>query len=296
MSQPAGPRPPGTLVTGDAVPLDLRLAALPSRAVARLVDALAQGGLLLGLVLLVTLTAGAASDAVSAALGILVLVLVLLAYPITLETLLRGRTPGKAAMGLRVVRDDGGPIGFRQALVRGLAVLVDLPTVFTVSVVCMLLHPRGKRLGDLLAGTVVLQERVAASGGAVAVMPPPLEGWARTLELSGLPDDLALQVRSFVSRAGELTPQAREDLGGRLVAAVQSVTAPPPPPGTPGWAYLSAVLAERRRRDSQRLAGPAARPQQTQPPAAPPVGTGGAPAHGAPPEDPPPPGPFALPS
>ena len=242
------------LVTGEAVALDLRLAALPSRVVARLLDALVQGAVLLAVSLLAAVAGAESSDAAAATLSIVTLVLALLVYPIALETLLRGRTLGKLAMGLRVVRDDGGPIAFRQAAVRGFATLADLPTLFVPSIVCMLAGARSKRLGDLAAGTVVVQERVPARGGQVAVMPRGLEGWAASLELSRLSDELAQSVRQFVSRAGELTPAAREDLGSRLVRAVGEVTAPPPPPGTPGWAFLAAVLAERRRRDELRLA------------------------------------------
>ena len=140
-------------------------------------------------------------------------------------------------------------------------------------------------MGDLLAGTVVLRERVTATGGTVAEMPPPLAGWAAGLDLARLPDGLALSIRSFVSRAGELTDAAREDLGGRLVRAVVDAVGPPPP-GTPGWAVLAAVLAERRRRESERLGSvPAAVPAPTAVPAPPQA-------------DPPPPpgsGGFALP-
>jgi uncharacterized RDD family membrane protein YckC len=247
------------LVTGEAVALDLRPAAFPSRLVAGLLDALLQLALLL-LLFLATAVAGAGSDAADSAIGVLVLVVVTIVYPVAFETALRGRTPGKAAMGLRVVRDDGGPIAFRQALVRGLAgAFLERPgvTFFFGALVSSLLHPAGKRIGDLLAGTLVLQERVPARGGAVATMPPPLAGWAAQLELSALPDELALQARSFVARSAELTDAAREDLGGRLVAAVLERVDPQPPPGTPGWAVLAAVLAERRRRDEQRLGGPA---------------------------------------
>ncbi len=244
----------GSLVTGEAVALDLRLAALPSRLLARAVDGLAQLALLLLAVALSAVTGVDGSDAAVAALTVTVLVLVLVGYPVAFETLLRGRTPGKAALGLRVVRDDGGPITFWQALVRGLAGLVDLVTVFCVSVVVMLLHPLSKRLGDLAAGTVVVQERVASRGAPVVAMPPPLARWAQGLELSRLPDGLALSTRAFLARSGDLTDDAREDLGRRLVAAVGQVTAPAPPAGTPGWAYLSAVLAERRRREELRLA------------------------------------------
>ncbi len=245
------------LVTGEAVVLDLRPAALPSRIVAAALDALLQVLLLVGLTLLAGLVGGGGSEAAQAAVGVLVLVLALVVYPVAFETALRGRTPGKAALGLRTVRDDGGPIGFRQALVRGLAgAFLERPgiTLFLGGVVCSLLHPSGKRIGDLLAGTVVLQERVPARGGSVAVMPPALAAWAASAELSGLPDALALQARQFLSRSAELTPAAREDLGSRLVTDVLTRISPPPPADAPGWAVLSAVLSERTRREQQRLA------------------------------------------
>lgn len=245
------------LVTGEAVALDLRPAALPSRLVAAAIDGLLQGLLLflLSLLLTASLVSGL-SSAGQAALSIVVLVLVLAGYSIAFESLWRGRTPGKAAMGLRVVRDDGGPIAFRQALVRGLASLfLEKPglSVFTGAVVCSLLNGNSKRLGDLLAGTIVLQERIPVAVTLPAPMPPPLAQWATELDLSGLPNDLAQSVRSFVARAPQLTDRAREQLGGQLVAAVTAVVTPAPPPGTPGWAYLAAVLAERRRRAELQL-------------------------------------------
>lgn len=272
----------GQLVTGEAVALDLRPAALPSRVVAGLVDVLGQLLVLLLVAGLATAVSFDISDAAAQALGIVVLVVVLIVYPVTFETLLRGRTPGKAAVGLRVVRDDGGPIGFRQAFVRGLAgAFLERPgvTFFVAGVATSLLNPQGKRLGDLLAGTVVVQERVAVKGGTVATMPPPLAGWAAQLDLSGLSTELALSVRQFVSRADSLTPAAREDLGQRLVSAVTAAVGPPPP-GTPGWAVLSAVLAERRRREELRLTErpatePAPAAARQEPEAPPPAAPGG---------------------
>jgi uncharacterized RDD family membrane protein YckC len=243
------------LVTGEAVALDLRPAALPSRLLAGLLDALLQFLILLVFGALATAVSLDLSEAAASAIGIVVLITVLIVYPVTFETLLRGRTPGKAALGLRVVRDDGGPIGFRQALVRGLVgAVLERPgiTFFTGAVVTSLLNDQGKRLGDLLAGTLVLRERVSVRGGAVAAMPPLLAGWAATLDLSTFPDELALAMRQFVSRADQLTEIAREELGGRLVKAVTEIVGPAPS-GAPGWAVLAAVLAERRRRDTERL-------------------------------------------
>ena len=258
------------LVTGEAVALDLRPAALPSRLLAGVLDALLQFLVLVVLGSLATAVSLELSEAAVETLGLIVVVAVLIFYPVTFETLMRGRTPGKAAMGLRVVRDDGGPIGFRQALVRGLTgAFLERPglSLFAIAVVTSLLNEQGKRLGDLLAGTVVLRERVSVRGGRMAGMPPPLAGWAAGLDLSGVPDGLALAIRQFLSRSDELHDAAREELGGKLVRAVTDAVGPPPP-GTPGWAVLSAVLAERHRRESLRLGtGTYAPPGPPQPPA-----------------------------
>lgn len=238
------------LVTGEAVALDLREAALPSRVLAAFLDGLVQLLLFVLLSLLFGFV-GTPNEAAGVAEVIVLLVGVGLAYPVLMETLWKGRTLGKAAVGLRVVRDDAGPIGFRQAFVRGLlGFIVERPgiTFYSAGVISMLVSSHGKRLGDLTAGTVVIQERVAAGRPFAAVMPPPLAGWAQALDLSRLSDELALSVRSFLSRAPSMSEASRADLGNRLAAAVAAVTSPPPPPGTPGWAYLTAVLAERRRR------------------------------------------------
>ena len=288
-------------VTGEAVALDLRPAALPSRVVAGLVDASLQALVFLVLGAIITATSLELSEAAAQAFGIVLLVVTLIVYPVTFETLLRGRTPGKAAMGLRVVRDDGGPIGFRQALARGLAgAFLERPgiTLFSAGVVCSLLNEKGKRVGDLLAGTVVLQERVSVRGGTVASMPPQLADWAAGLDLSGLSDGLALSVRQFVSRAERLTPAARDQLGGQLVAAVTAAVGPAPA-GAPGWAVLAAVLAERRRRESERLAGPVASYAAAERVPAPAPQPAAAPPQEPPPPEPPPPtgpGGFAAPS
>ncbi|MDQ6650587.1 MAG: RDD family protein [Actinomycetota bacterium] len=293
MSQPGAIGGGDSIVTGEAVVLDLRVARLPSRALAAALDLGLELILLTASTLVVT---GVTRDAAAgAAVQLSVLVVILVGYPVGLETLWRGRTLGKAALGLRVVRDDGGPIGFRQALVRGLTgVFLERPgiSLFVIGVVCQLVSGRGKRLGDVLAGTVVLQERVAVRGGVVAVMPPQLAGWAATADLSRLPDDLALAARQFLGRSAELTAGAREDLGGRLSAALAERVSPPPPPGTPGWAYLSAVLAERRRRDERRMAAVPARP-----PPAPDPEPDRAPATGQAPSAGPTPGPggFVVP-
>lgn len=256
------------LVTGDAVVLDLRRAEPASRALAFGLDLVVLVVAFLGLGALLTRVVVETDDAIAAAVGIVLAVLVFVVVPITVETLTRGRSLGKAALGLRVVRTDGGPIRFRQALARGLSGFVidfGVFSLFTgaIGLISALVSPIGQRVGDRLAGTVVIRERGRVSHAPVVVMPPPLAAWAAGLQLSGLPDPLALEVRRFVQRVDELDPAARArvavDLAGRVAACV----GPPPPPGTPPEPYLHAVLAERRRREEARLAG---RPLRTAPP------------------------------
>src|SRR5438874_3693566 len=128
------------------------------------------------------------------------------------------------------------------------------PVTWVASLWTMLVNPQGKRLGDLMAGTIVIHERTPASWGWVPAMPPVLAGWAGTLDLTGLDDDLALTVRHYLARNREIREPARSRLGFSLASEVAACTTPPPPPGTPGWAYLAAVLAERNRRALLRLA------------------------------------------
>jgi uncharacterized RDD family membrane protein YckC len=254
------------LVSGEGVELDVRAAGVGSRVLALLLDIVVQVVLylVLGTILLVALLNAVPRLADGALLegGRIVLgVVVLAGYPITMETLAGGRTLGKLALGLRVVRDDGGPIQFRHALTRTLVgVALEWPGLilpllaWAVSLTSMLSHPLGKRLGDLAAGTIVIHERTPATWGWVPTMPPALATWARLLDLTGLDDELALAVRHFLARNRQLHEPGRTRLGYALAVEVAACTTPPPPPGVPGWQYLAAVLAERHRRAAHRLA------------------------------------------
>jgi uncharacterized RDD family membrane protein YckC len=250
----------GGLVSGEGVALDLARAGVGSRIVAAGLDLLVQLGALLVL-LIVDGVVGAGDDALLTALVLVELVLVVAGYPIVAEWLTRGRTLGKAAMGLRVVRDDGGPIAFRQALVRGLAgLLIEKPGLLAplstaAGLLTMVFSSTSKRIGDFMAGTFVVNERAAAPSALMAPVleiPPPLRGWAASLDLTRLDDQLALGLRQFVLRASQFSPAAREGMGADFRSRVLAVISPPPPAGTPTPALLVAVLAERRRRSELR--------------------------------------------
>jgi uncharacterized RDD family membrane protein YckC len=209
-----------------------------------------QYAVLLILILTVGRITTDSDPALGAAIVVIILVFAFVGYSVILETIWRGRTLGKAALGLRVVRDDGGPVRFRHALVRGIMFPLEC---WGPALIASIISKRGKRFGDMLAGTIIVQERVPGRTAAPVQMPPPLAWWATTLDLSRFGDDLAMACRQFLGRQHELTPAARDAMGGQLVAAMLACVTPPPPLGTPGWAYLSAVLAERRRREEQRM-------------------------------------------
>ena len=234
--------------------------------------------------------------------------LVIVGYPALFETLSRGRSLGKLALGLRVVSDDGGPERFRQALMRALLGVLEIwLTLGFLALVTSLLSTGGKRLGDIFAGTFVITERMPgrlAPTAPMSALPPVLVAWAATAELSGLADATAEAARQYLSRYYNFTPATREEFGRRIAATVAAQVTPPPPAGTSPPDYLSAVLAERRNRAHARIgaqAGPGSPapgdPPAPAPPAPAPPAPGGdattVPASAAPPdpEAPPPPPP-----
>jgi uncharacterized RDD family membrane protein YckC len=242
------------LVTGEAVVLELYPASFITRALALSLDlfALLIAEVALGWLLVVLM--GSMDAAASSALGLVGSLGVLLGIPITVETLTRGRSLGKLAAGLRVVRDDGGPIRARHALIRGLLMVIDIyMSLGSVALIISLLNRRGKRVGDLLAGTYVIRERSRREPPSPVRMPEHLQGWAAATDLGRLPDRLSLAARQFLSRAARLTPASRQHLAHALADQVSRYIAPPPPVGTEPEAFLNAVLAERRNRDYARL-------------------------------------------
>ncbi|MFC9299633.1 RDD family protein [Streptomyces sp. NPDC057011] len=280
------------LVTGDAVVLGLRPARLPSRALAIVLD------LVVYLAAYVILTIGLAyaiaslDVAAQAAVSVASFLLLLVGVPIAVETLTHGRSLGKLACGLRVVRDDGGPIRFRHALVRGAMGVVELLMTFgSVACIASLVSARGRRLGDVFAGTLVIRERVP--GARVMPVPPPppwLAGRFGGLDLSAVPDGLWLAIRQYLTRMNQLDPQVGAAMAARLADDLVARTGAQPPVGVPAAAFLMAVVHERQSRDAARaLAGAGAQGP------VPPVAAGMPPVPGGPGRGPAPQAPHAAP-
>jgi uncharacterized RDD family membrane protein YckC len=253
------------LVTGEAVALELRPARLPSRALAVLLDLAVAVAVYVAVTVALVAATASLDAAAQTAVSIAAFVLLLVGGPVAVETLSHGRSLGKMACGLRVVRDDGGPIRFRHALVRGLIGVIEILMTFgVVACVASLVSARGRRIGDVFAGTLVVRERVPVSPAAFVPPPPPwLAGRFSGLDLSAVPDALWLAVRQYLTRMRQLDPQVGWAMAERLAADVAARTGAPVPQGVPPAAYLAAVVQERQAREARRASGNGAAPSAT---------------------------------
>jgi uncharacterized RDD family membrane protein YckC len=257
------------LVTGEAVALEVRPARFPSRALAVILDLMVAMFAWIIVMVLLFATMETIDDAAGAAISLGSFLLIPIGGPIAVEALSRGRSLGKLALGLRVVRDDGGPIGFRHALVRGLIGMFEIVlTSGIVACVASLASERGRRLGDVFAGTLVVRERVP--GGQVMGTPPPppwLMGRFTGLDLSGVPDDLWLAVRQYLTRMRQLDPAVGHEVAHRLASDVAARTGAQTQ-GVPAPEFLAAVHYERQMREVVRAQAAAQALARVQAPAA----------------------------
>lgn len=244
------------LITGDAVLLDLRTASFATRIVSAVIDGVLQLALLIGGILSVAWFADRAAldDGFLAAGILLASVLAYVGYPVLSELLLRGRSVGRLVMGTRVVRDDGGPVHVRQSVLRAVMAMFEIwSTTGAVALVCSVIDCRSRRIGDLLAGTMVIQERMRTHPPQRIEVPLSLRDWAQAADVGRLPLPLLQDIRAFLPRAGQINAESRHQLSRDLLRRTLPHVAPAPPPGTPPEEFLAAVLAERSRRDEMRL-------------------------------------------
>jgi uncharacterized RDD family membrane protein YckC len=241
------------IVTPEAVLLEFDTAGVPTRALARVLDAMLVATVattLLGIV-----TAAVPASLVPAAV-ILVAALAIFGYPAVCETVW-GATPGKSTLGLRVITAEGGPVAFRHSAIRAALQVVDLflLPVGGVAVVSALAGRRNQRLGDRLAGTLVVRS-ASLSIRSRAMGFPPLpgyEGYVAGLDVGPLDAGRYEILRSFLTRVDELTPAARSHLAWRLAGSTAAVIGHTPPPSMHPEVFLASVAAAYQ----QRHGGPA---------------------------------------
>lgn len=203
--------------TPEGVTLRLELAGFPSRVLAAVYD-----GLLIIILLSFTglafMAMAAAGSAWAGAAFIFVSFVIVWGYFALFEGLWQGRTPGKRRAGIRAVMDTGAPITFQAALIRGLVRIVDYQPGISgiVGLVCIMVHPQAKRLGDLVAGTIVVRDEPAELQALTRAVPEPEP--AAVAARSRLSDEEYRLLAQFAARAADLAPALRRRFEDDLTA------------------------------------------------------------------------------
>ncbi len=216
--------------TPEHVQFSYVLAGVGSRFLAALLDIIIQtaaaGLLLVGLAVLSDAFPSLAERGVAVLLVMIgANIFIFLGYFVIFEMLWNGQTPGKRQAGLRVIRDNGTPITLTESLLRNIMRLVDfLPAYYFCGIISILFSKQSKRLGDFVAGTVVVMERIEEEPEDA----PPLVGAAEQQVVLMVPlvpkltQQEADAVEHFIERRDEVDPQVRMGLAHRLAASVRA--------------------------------------------------------------------------
>ena len=201
-----------TLVeTPEGIALHLRSAGIMPRASAWAIDAMIRVGILWVVAMVIGLLG-------ESGVGIyLIVVFVLLwIYPVLFEVLRDGQTPGKKAMRLRVINANGTPVTWIASIVRNLMRTVDvLPLCYAFGLVACLVDSHSRRLGDLVAGTLVVYAETPAKPSAAPDVPAVHAPVA-------LPRGERAAIVEFAERAAQLTPERQRELAELLPMLTQS--------------------------------------------------------------------------
>jgi uncharacterized RDD family membrane protein YckC len=244
-----------TLQTPESVELEFTLAGIGNRAYALLIDYVVLGLILIGFLVFWSIFSfqlyGVIEDLLGnnnqlelwlIAISILISFFIYVGYFVFFEVLWQGQTPGKRYVKIRVIRDDGRPIGLQQATLRALLRPVD--DFFFLGVFLIVLSRQEKRLGDLVAGTVVIQEELPIASATFPVS-EQAQSLANQLQTEAdisrlLPEDFAV-IREYLQRSGAMTSQAKAELSRQLAHQVKEVIALEKAPKVTAHLFLEAV-------------------------------------------------------
>jgi uncharacterized RDD family membrane protein YckC len=265
-----------TIATPEGVDLEMTLAGVGSRLAAALIDDIIKFAVIFAIFFGLGIADGISNSSldpqqsddvelVLIAFGIVISFLLYFGYDIAFEVLASGRTLGKRALGLRVVRVGGQPVAFTTSAVRNLLRIVDfLPISYAAGITSVLISRRNQRLGDLVAGTLVVRERKGITGaprppapiprrqevhqpGASTQAPPVPAGSWYGWDLTAVTIEDLSTVRSFLQRRHQLTADARGRLAWELSQRLRTKVAGAPD-NVDAEAFLEQIVAAKSAR------------------------------------------------
>jgi len=225
--------------TPERVPLHFALASIGNRFIACAIDHAIQIVALVSLILLFSIIVSFANlgDRISSApkwviaLLIILMFLLMSGYFAFFEWLWQGQTPGKRWMKLRVIREDGRPISFFEATVRNLLRDFDIMPLpfYSIGLISVFITNRDQRVGDLVAGTVVVREREAEAPAFAEVFASPVSDLALrrsfkpvdfTADVNMLTEQEISVVESFLRRRWDLKDYPRQWMAWRVAMPI----------------------------------------------------------------------------
>jgi len=233
-----------TIATPEGVAIEMVLAGLGSRFLARLLDSVIQLLIIIALAVVLGVTG---SSGIGIAFFVIMVFLVVFAYDVVLETLNNGRTVGKMAAGIRVVGLMGEPVRFVTSSVRNIARIADfLPVFYLVGTISIVATQHDQRLGDLAGGTVVVRDRfpgLAQLPAPITVTPAAVATW----HVSAIRPDEVQAIRQFLDRRLSLRWPARSYFALDLVNRVGPRVVGIPPNSHPEFVLEGIVVAKQSR-------------------------------------------------
>jgi uncharacterized RDD family membrane protein YckC len=225
--------------TPESVELEFVLAGLGNRIYALIIDYLIWSSILILILIvwafLITQIAWLRSEPIRlwiTAIQILILFGVYIGYFICFETLWRGQTPGKRYVKIRVIREDGRNVGIQQSILRSLLRPID--DIFCLGFLFILFTTQEKRLGDLVAGTILIQEGQAVTKQKIEISPAATDVANRIIEtgeIAALTPEQFATVRKYLYRYPTLDPTVRkkvsDKLAHQLLERIDLADAPP---------------------------------------------------------------------
>ena len=237
--------------TGEAVELDIIPAEPPYRFASAFVDFAAYGATAVTVLYVVMRSWRHPTAQQEKIFTICLIASATLLVPLAVEALTRGSSLGKWAFSLRAVRDDGGPVSLRHIFVRRLVGVIELALFALPTLVSMFLTTRGKRLGDLAAGTIVVRQPTGAIHPPL-LMPPALAAWASTAVVLPVDGALRREALAFLRANAELAPAVRAAGGADLAMRLRAYAETPIPAGAHPEQVIAAILVVGRDKDWRR--------------------------------------------
>jgi uncharacterized RDD family membrane protein YckC len=241
--------------TPEQVALELPLAGVGSRFLAVFVDtvlqvALTVAGVIAFSVAPATLSPQSFLGLLGPATAILFAFGVYWGYFAAFEALWSGRTPGKRIAGIRVIKESGRPINAYEAIARNVLRAIDfLPAMYGLGVVVMLLNRNSRRIGDYVAGTIVVHDR--STEGLRPALTPVGDVGGGTESLARVTADELMLVETYLHRRFDLDVEVREQRAEQIINRIAMKTGLRPHDGQPVDEFLESIA--RRVRDTARF-------------------------------------------